>query len=54
MLGEIVTENCCAELITISIARALENQPIFQHHSSTQWLRLISGISFSNTALQDT
>ena len=35
---EMFPENCCAELTTKSIARALVNQSIFKQNSSTQWL----------------
>ena len=36
--GEMFAENCCAEIITKSITRALVNQSIFKHNLSTQWL----------------
>ena len=36
--GEMFAENCCPDLTTKSIARALVNQSIFKQNFITQWL----------------
>ena len=48
MLSEMFTENCCAELITISIVSVLVNQCIFELNFSTCDIFLV--FFFTNTA----